>query len=324
MTDFTRDYVITDLRPMIVAGAPPDSPAMRVDPNTTTSPFAGVVSIEIMSGLGTFLCSGAPFTSLRILSAAHCLDLDDNGTIDVLPSAVTVHFNFGTNLSDNIVASGLAVHPDWTGFANPSVNDDLAVITLSSPVPAGIPIYPLYPNPVLPGDMLTLVGYGTSGDGVSGFFVGASFTVKRSGKNVADLFGLDDEAPFTAIETFAFDFDDPAGVLGFVGGPSLGNTIEATLGPGDSGGPAFFDDGGTLKIAGVNTFGFALPGGPAIPLFGSGAGGILIHPYTAFLIPEPSSLVLLGMGIIGLGTILWKHGKRGGQEGPLITTRSEG
>ncbi len=42
--------------------------------------------------------------------------------------------------------------------------------------------------------------------------------------------------------------------IGITGGPTLGNNIETTLGFGDSGGPAFLNDNGTLVLAGVNTF----------------------------------------------------------------------
>ena len=65
-------------------GAPPDSPANRVDQNTPASPFGGVISLQIVSG-GTFICTGTVISPFHILTAGHCVDIDDNGTIDVIP-----------------------------------------------------------------------------------------------------------------------------------------------------------------------------------------------------------------------------------------------
>lgn len=289
-------YQAFQAQPVIVAGdpsgSPPDSPANRVDPNTVTSPFGGVGSVKVVSG-GTFLGSGTAITPFHVLTAAHLFDLDNNGTIDVAPANVTFNLNFGGDLSHQIVASALHIHPQYTGFNNPVVNDDIAIITLSAPLPVGVPIYPLYLNPLAAGTTLTLVGYGRSGDGISGYTTGPSFTVKRKGENNADLFFVDDEGSGVK-EVFIFDFDGPTG-NGFLGGPTLGNDRETTLGPGDSGGPAFVLVGSTLFLAGVNTFTATFTGGPAAPLFGSGGGGMIVSAYFNFIaqvtgLPEPSSI----------------------------------
>lgn len=51
----------------IMAGAPPDSPAARIDPNTTSSPWSGVGSVVV---------NGAPYSGVVVapnfvLTAAH-------------------------------------------------------------------------------------------------------------------------------------------------------------------------------------------------------------------------------------------------------------
>ena len=65
--------------PMIVVGDPAGTPAVtladRVDPNVTTSPFAGVVSLNFANGLGSFICSGALLSTRHIITAAHCADV---------------------------------------------------------------------------------------------------------------------------------------------------------------------------------------------------------------------------------------------------------
>lgn len=285
------EHLGIDYRKVIVAGdpdgTPTDSPALRVDPNTTTSDFGGVGSIRIfLPDVGAFICSGTPITDRHILTAGHCLDLNDNGTIAVTPANVTFRLNFGSNQSHIIAATALDMHPDFTGFGSPSVNDDLSLLTLSEPLPAGVPIYPLYRPTVTAGTTFTLAGYGRSGTGVSGYTVDPSFSVKRSGQNNVDDFRIDDEGGGLN-ESFEYDFDRPTG-NGQLGGPTLGNDIETTVGGGDSGGPSFVSDGGVLKIAGVNTFTFRFgppfgPRNPNAPFFGSGGGGILVGPYASWI-----------------------------------------
>lgn len=295
------------IQPIMVAGdpngTPPDSPANRVDPNTTDSRFAGVGSLRLQSSNGTFICSAAAISDRHILTAAHCLDLiGSNGTIDLQPSDVTFNLNFGGNLSHQITASKLSIHPDYTGFNNPSVNDDLAVITLSQPLPDGVPIYPIHFDPIPLGTQIISVGYGRSGSGIAGYTTGASFTTKRVGENVIDATANDDEGGGLA-EVFFLDFDAPDGSNGGLGGPSLGNARETEFGGGDSGGPSFIDVNGQLKIVGVNTFIFSFSGGPAPPFFGSGSGGMLLSGYEAYVgnfVPEPAScLTWVGIALVG-------------------------
>jgi len=66
--------------PNIVAGAPPDSPAGRVDPNLPTSAFSGVVSINIRYANGdSFICTGTLVSKRDVVTAGHCVDSDGQG-----------------------------------------------------------------------------------------------------------------------------------------------------------------------------------------------------------------------------------------------------
>ncbi|NER29848.1 MAG: hypothetical protein F6J89_20070, partial [Symploca sp. SIO1C4] len=188
--------------------------------------------------------------------------------------------NLGQDFSHVITASSLSIHPQYTGFANPSFNDDLAIIHLSQSLPPEVPIYVLDNQPPLVGETITIVGYGLTGDGIDGYLPGtASFTQKRVGQNSVDFLGLDDEEPSSNIEElFGFDFDGEDPSTNLLGGLTLGNAIETTFGPGDSGGPSFITRGESLSLFGINTF-TSNPIGIKPGSFGSSGGGIILSSY---------------------------------------------
>lgn len=335
------------LNPLIVAGDPsasaipgPDSPAQRIDPNVASSPYAGVVSLFIDApGAGGFLCTGTVLSPRTVLTAAHCVDYDNNGSIDAAPSDITVVFN-QTAATATRTGAGVYVHPDFTGFNNPAVNDDLAIVKLTSDVPAGVPSYPLLSagsidvtSEIFKG---TFVGYGRTGDGIAGYTSSGSFTVKSTGANLIEAYDLDDEASGNP-ELWYADFEQTTGgvvipgppfdvydgnpahdALGFLTGfdfpLTLGNTVESNTGPGDSGGPLFVEGpGGQIFLAGTSTFGANFfntnPGG-----FGSLNGGIWIESYTGWVnqmtaLPEPSTYAA-ALALGALGFVTWRRQRR--------------
>ena len=277
-----------DIVPVIVAGdpngTPPDSISNRTNPNTLASAYAGTAHLFIGGG---FVCSATPIADRFLLSAGHCVDGAGNGG-NSFGTNIRVTFNADGDNSTIIFPSGIAAvhtHPDYTGFNNPNVNDDIIIIELVDDLPAEIPRYPVYRGTLSSFSQIHLVGYGTSGDAVNGYQGGtASFNIKRVGRNNPDRgFFSDDEGSGIA-ELFQYDIDNWQ-----TGG--LGNDIETTVGGGDSGGPAYIQVGESLELWGINTY----TAGNA-PFFGSFGGGVLVNGYLDFIdsivAPVPGAFAL--------------------------------
>jgi Trypsin/PEP-CTERM motif len=314
--------------PVITSGALPDSPSAHVDANTPNSLYSGVVSINIRYSVNgtpqSFICSGALVGKRQVISAGHCVDTDGNGHyVDITKPGndVRVVFNSNGNINGLITASSFAVSSEYQGFNNCQngtkgcLGDDVSVITLSQDAPASAKIYKLYNGGVGEGTHIMMAGYGTSGDGVNGYNVSPSFSVKRTGENYMDLFDGNDEQGFAGrTEVYYADFDG-AGKDTFctefgVCTPVLPNNRESGIGGGDSGGPSFVEAYGELMLVANNTFSGTFQG--QVPgSFGTYFGGIVLGGYSDFLVeatggnitvvPEPGSLALLALGGAMLG-----------------------
>lgn len=279
-----------------------------VDANTTASPWAGVVSITPTTNGAVY--SGALLDRYHVLTAAHVA-----ASFASDPGKLKININAGGNLTQQLAASHVFVHPDYATGNLPSDNtfawnDDIAVIRLAEPAAADVPVYPLFNGvPGLNGvtTTITMVAYGGYSDGVSSTLQqGANAAVKRVGQNrITNLFPADDEgagAPANVAEGFVFVFNEP-NTTGAIAN-------ESGYAGGDSGSPIFVNLNGVWRIAGVGAFNGSpgnIPGG-AIQ-YGAVGGGMLVAPYTQWIqaqmtspVPEPQTyaLLLAGLGLVAL------------------------
>lgn len=265
---------------------PADTPSGRLDVEGLF-PFVG--ALEISSGVGNYKGSAVALSRDWVLTAAHNADLNDDGLADTVWSGTFHLTGYGT-----YAVAQVFINPGFTGFANPSVNDDLALLHLATPLPTGMG-FPTMGSGAGIGDFITLVGFGRSGYGSYGYTSNASLTDRRYGSNVIDGFESDDEGSGRA-EIFRYDFDDPS-TTGITAG-SLGNDIETIIGPGDSGGAALRQTVNGWELVGINTFTEGYGG-----RFGDTGGGVLLEPYMEWIsqttgIPEPSGFLMVSFSAL--------------------------
>jgi len=269
-----------------VAGPDPNSSLYIGTSSTFGNAYSGVAELLIVrSDLGYGVvegCSGALLADgISILTSAHCI-ADAKGAEQATAAFVSFTTADGT-FSEKAVA--FKIDPLYNGAANSP--NDVAVLTLASPVPNTIARYGLYTGDASD-ELLTLAGYGFGGTGTAGYdAMDYPFGTLRVGEN---QYNSD-----TGNDDLAFDFTD---------GVTPAGADEAFIAPGDAGGPSFING----QIAGVHSY-VTLPGGSTsgslTSSFGEVAEDASVDHNLAFIqsamllsAPEPGFMILVGVALV--------------------------
>jgi secreted trypsin-like serine protease len=217
-----------------------------------------------------------------VLTAAHIQG-------DIVPGVTT--FTVGG------VAYTIAEQRPHPQFNPTTFENDINVLRLASVVAN---VTPAAFNTTLPelGATITIIGYGTSGNGLTGASVQPG--QRRGAQNTVDAYGLEGIIPETS---FVGDFDRPPLTPVDTSVP-LGSAVplmlEGTTALFDSGGGVYANFGSGPVLIGINSF-VGSTDGTSNSDYGDLFGATRVSLYGAFIrsnIPEPSTALFSALGII--------------------------
>ncbi|MDX1623016.1 MAG: trypsin-like serine protease [Gemmatimonadota bacterium] len=171
----------------------------------------------------------------------------------------------------------IVLHPEWEhGWPDMGRTHDLALLKLDRAVDGVEPV-PLYPDSDEAGRVVTIVGRGKTGTGVTGRQGEKGTVVRGATSQVAGTTG-------TVLYTVFDAPDDPDAT-----------DLEGAGASGDSGGPALLEKDDRVYLAGVGSFGTAARGYPA---YGSIDGYVRVSSFREWIAStitrDPPSTVVWG------------------------------
>jgi len=236
-------------------------------PANLTTPGVNAFGVN-HDGVGDFIINGTARCTASLLqtdvgnfaiTAAHCIT-DGSGTNTFSSGTLTFETTGGNEV---INVTNAVAHPSYNGVTSDGY--DVAILTLGSAPSGLVPRYNLVSSEsdLLNASSATLIGYGRSGEGATGDLLNSG--TKRAGVNIFETDGFEAIGD-TNTDTIALgDFDNGTAAndaFGFFGAALGEGSADLGLGAdevgtasGDSGGPAFIDNGSEWVIGGVASFG---------------------------------------------------------------------
>jgi len=256
--------------------------------NLGTDPrYASVGRFLYSVGASSYIASGVLISPEWVLTAAHVVEGSDR-----LGSGITnMSFTLFSGANSFVyTAMEWIPHPGWAATSgNVLAGYDIGLVRLNSSV-SGFQPATLYHSDSVPIQAGTIVGFGASGTGLTGFQNGTAGT-KRAGQNMVDAQG--DGVSISANLLFA-DFDRPGVPAESILGSSTPLALEYLSAPGDSGGGLFVTEGVNTYLLGVTSFGWGYTDGIADSDYGDLAGFTSVRAFEPWIqattaVPEPGT-----------------------------------
>jgi hypothetical protein len=273
----------------------------------------GLIVETPTSGSGVTVASGTLIAPNVILTAGHVLD-----------NVASMSFKIG---GATYTAASWVADPDWvSGGGNLALGNDIGLVRLTMSV-AGITPSVRYTGTSELGQLATFVGFGLSGTGLTGAskpFDG----FKRAGTNYLDAY-FHNSTIGTNTKILVSDFDSPLTTSNNYAGSAIPTRLEYLPARGDSGGGVFIETATGTQLVGVNSFGTTQNLTQGNAFYGEIAGTTRVSDFNVWIdsvlaqwnggnsltlppgspltpndlplsVPEPSTAVLAGLGLIAM------------------------